>query len=178
MERWVDVRQKYTREVEKMDITIKKIDELNSYLTIKDIKEVTKPSSAYINGEKVKKIDRNYKMIEYTPLDKNYNVRLHVNDKNEILEYYFDITYGNEIKNGIPYYNDLYLDVIYYQEVATKDGKYIHLDDRNDLEDALKEGKISKEQYDLAYEVTDEIMKELKAGTNKFVNRGTKDFDK
>lgn len=178
LNKWVDVRKKQVREVTDMDIVIKKIDELNSYITIKDIHEVEEPHYIYINGELVKKLDKNYTMIEYTPLDEYYNVRIHVNDKNEILEYYFDITYGNEIRKGIPFYNDLYLDVVYYQPVATKSSTYIHLDDRNDLENALRNDIIDKEQYDFAYRITDKLMKELKAGTNRFVNRGLEDYYK
>ena len=37
-----------------------------------------------------------------------------MNDKNEIFEYYLDITDGMKIENGVPYYKDLFLDIIYY----------------------------------------------------------------
>ena len=124
----------------------------------------------------VKKIDKNFTILEYTPLDKNYNVRAHIDDKGNILEYYFDITDGNAIEDGVPYYDDLYLDVVYYQECATKSSTYINLEDRNDLSNALKDGDIDKEKYDFAYQVADSLMKELKQGTNKFVNRGIQDY--
>lgn len=176
MERKVDVRKKYTREAREMEVTIIKLDDLDAYLTLKEIKKVTNPYSMYINGELVKKVDKNYTLLEYTPLNENYNVRVYIDDKQNILEYYFDITDGNVIEEGVPYYYDLYLDVVFYQEFATKSSTYINLEDRNDLSDALRKGDINKEKYDFAFDVADKLMKELKKKQNRFVNRGLKDY--
>ena len=162
LNKWVDVRKKQVREVIDMDITIKKLEEKNTYITLKEVKAVEQPYSVYINGERVKKLDKDFTIIEYTPLDKKYNVRIHVNDKKEILEYYFDIIAENKIKDGIPFYNDLYLDVVYFQPAATKEGTYIQLVDCNELEEALKENIIDKEQFDMAYIEAEKLMKELK----------------
>lgn len=176
MNRKVDVRKKYTREAKELDITIVKLEELDAYVTLKEFREVTEPYYMYINGELVKKIDKNFTLLEYTPLHENYNVRAHIDDKLNILEYYFDITDGNAVEDGVPYYDDLYLDVVFYQECATKSSTYINLEDRNDLSSALKSGAIDQEKYDFAFKVADSLMKELKSKTNKFVNRGIEDY--
>ena len=176
LNKWVDVRKKQVREVTDMDITIKKLEEKNTYITLKELKAVEQPYSVYINGERVKKLDKDFTIIEYTPLDKKYNVRIHVNDKKEILEYYFDIIAENKIKDGIPFYNDLYLDVVYFQPAATKEGTYIQLVDCNELEEALKENIIDKEQFDMAYIEAEKLMKELKEKKNWYVNRGLEDY--
>ena len=176
LNKWVDVRKKQVREVIDMDITIKKLEEKNTYITLKEVKAVEQPYSVYINGERVKKLDKDFTIIEYTPLDKKYNVRIHVNDKKEILEYYFDIIAENKIKDGIPFYNDLYLDVVYFQPAATKEGTYIQLVDCNELEEALKENIIDKEQFDMAYIEAEKLMKELKEKKNWYVNRGLEDY--
>ena len=176
LNKWVDVRKKQVREVTDMDITIKKLEEKNTYITLKEVKAVEQPYSVYINGERVKKLDKDFTIIEYTPLDKKYNVRIHVNDKKEILEYYFDIIAENKIKDGIPFYNDLYLDVVYFQPAATKESTYIQLVDCNELEEALKENIIDKEQFDMAYIEAEKLMKELKEKKNWYVNRGLEDY--
>ena len=176
LNKWVDVRKKQVREVTDMDITIKKLEEKNTYITLKEVKAVEQPYSVYINGERVKKLDKDFTIIEYTPLDKKYNVRIHVNDKKEILEYYFDIIAENKIKDGIPFYNDLYLDVVYFQPASTKEGTYIQLVDCNELEEALKENIIDKEQFDMAYIEAEKLMKELKEKKNWYVNRGLEDY--
>lgn len=100
MNRKVDVRKKYTREAKELDITIVKLDELDAYVTLKEFREVTEPYYMYINGELVKKIDKNFTLLEYTPLNENYNVRAHIDDKLNILEYYFDITDGNSTSSA------------------------------------------------------------------------------
>ena len=176
LNKWIDVRERQVREATDLDITIKKLDDLNAYLTLKEIKEVEQPYYIYINGEKIKKLDKGFTVMEYTPLDKNYNVRAHINDKGELLEYYFDITLKNEIRDNIPFYNDLYLDVVYYQAIATKDSTYIHLSDEREIKEALDNGIIDEEEYNLAYKATDELLLELKNKTNKFVNRGLTDY--
>lgn len=54
LNKWVDVRKKQVREVIDMDITIKKLEEKNTYITLKEVKAVEQPYSVYINGERVK----------------------------------------------------------------------------------------------------------------------------
>lgn len=182
LDKWVDVRKKQTREVTDMTVTIVKDESLNSYITLKEVNDLTKPHKIPVNGRWITKLDKNYTILEYTPLDKLYNIRVHINDKEQILEYYFDIILQNEIRKiegkDIPFYNDLYLDVIYYQKVATQTDNFILLDDRDELKDALNDGKIDQEEYDLAYEVANSLMEELLTNNNIFVNRGLKDYYK
>ena len=182
LDKWVDVRKKQTREVTDMTVTIVKDESLNSYITLKEVNDLTKPHKIPVNGRWITKKNKNYTILEYTPLDKLYNVRVHINDKEQILEYYFDIILQNEIRKiegkDIPFYNDLYLDVIYYQKVATQTDNFILLDDRDELKDALNDGKIDQEEYDLAYEVANSLMEELLTNNNIFVNRGLKDYYK
>lgn len=182
LDKWVDVRKKQTREVTDMTVTIVKDESLNSYITLKEVNDLTKPHKIPVNGRWITKLDKNYTILEYTPLDKLYNVRVHINDKEQILEYYFDIILQNEIRKiegkDIPFYNDLYLDVIYYQKVATQTDNFILLDDRDELKGALNDGKIDQEEYDLAYEVENSLMEELLTNNNIFVNRGLKDYYK
>lgn len=182
LDKWVYVRKKQTREVTDMTVTIVKDESLNSYITLKEVNDLTKPHKIPVNGRWITKLDKNYTILEYTPLDKLYNVRVHINDKEQILEYYFNIILQNEIRKiegkDIPFYNDLYLDVIYYQKVATQTDNFILLDDRDELKDALNDGKIDQEEYDLAYEVANSLMEELLTNNNIFVNRGLKDYYK
>lgn len=98
LDKWIDVRKKQVREVTDMDITIVKNEKLNSYITLKEIKGVSMPHIIPVNGNWITKLDKNFTILEYTPLDKLYNVRIHINDKLEILEYYFDIILENKIE--------------------------------------------------------------------------------
>lgn len=181
LNKWVDVRKKQIREAIETNITIKKIEDLNCYFTVKEINKIDENNELICNYPSCRKIDKNYKMLEYTPVDEKYNVRVFVNDKNEIFEYYIDITNGMELRDGVPYYNDLYLDVIYYnnKEIMKKVSETkeeLRLVDKEELEDALNQKLITKQQYDEAYNIANKIMGEIRSGTNIFVNRGLTDY--
>jgi predicted RNA-binding protein associated with RNAse of E/G family len=169
-DKWVNVIKKQVREVVDMDVTIVPIKELNAYLTLKEIKEVIEPHKIPVNGKWHTKLDKNYTIMEYSPLDKLYNVRVHINDKLEILEYYFDVILDHEIRNvdgrDVPFYNDLYLDVVYYQKALTESEPFILLDDRDELKSAFKNEIVN----------ANKIMEELLEGKNEFVNRGLTDY--
>jgi len=181
LNKWVDVRKKQIREATDTNITIKKLDELNCYFTVKEINEIDENNEIIKNYPFYKKVDKNFKMLEYTPIDKNYNVRVYVNDKNEIFQYYLDITDGMEVREGIPFYNDLYLDVIYYNDKKfmkkiSQGKKDLKIIDQEELQEALDNNIITRKQYDNAYRVANELIREIRSGTNKFVNRGLNDY--
>lgn len=183
LDKWVDVRKKQIREATDTNITIKKLDDLNCYFTVKEINEIDENNELVDKHPSCRKIDKNFKMLEYTPIDKDYNVRVYVNDKNEIFEYYLDVTDGMELRKGVPYYNDLFLDVIYYNKSEKMTNfKMEHTDtnlyisDKDELEEALNENVITRTQYDKAYNVANKLMNEIKNGTNIFINRGLTDY--
>lgn len=181
LDNWVDVRKKQIREATDTKITIKKLEDINCYFTVKEINAIDEKFSLLLKHPELKKIDKDFKMLEYTPIDKNYNVRAYVNDKDEIFEYYIDITDGMELRKGIPYYNDLYLDIIYYNNTelmkkVSRTQKQVRLIDGEELEDALNQSIITKQQYEQAYETANKIIGEIKDGTNIFINRGLTDY--
>ena len=70
-----------------------------------------------------------YKWLEFYDYNKKYRLTAMYNEKNEIVQWYFDIAKKIGKEKGIPYEDDLYLDV-----VVTSTGEIILLD-----EDELKE---------------------------------------
>lgn len=181
LNKWVDVRKKHIREAIDTNITVKKLNDLNCYFTVKEINGIDENHEIIRNNPFYKKIDKNFKMLEYTPIDKNYNVRVYVNDKNEIFEYYLDVTDGMELRDGVPYYNDLFLDVIYYNDkkIMKKISgvqEELRIIDQDELEDALEQNIITKEQYNEAYNIANQLVSEIKEGTNVFINRGLTDY--
>ena len=180
LEKWVDVRKKQIREAIDTDITIKKLDNLNCYFTIKEINEIDEKSEI-IREKGYRKVDKNFKMLEYTPIDKNYNVRIFVDDKDNIFQYYLDITDGMEVRNGVPYYNDMFLDVIYnndkkFLEKISRNKEELYIVDQEELQEALDGNIITKEQFENAYITANNLVREIKNGTNVFINRGLKDY--
>ena len=177
MKRRKKLNSVYMREVTKSLITTEKNDELNSYVTCKKILDIEKECKIYVNGVKITLVDKGYTILEYSPIDKLYNVRIFIDDNNDVLLYYFDVIAGSEYIDGEIYYDDLYLDVIFYTAKATGSVDYIQLDDEADLINAYNNGLISKNDFDNAYKIADEIMCELKSNNNIFVNRGLFDLN-
>lgn len=143
-------------------------DKEDYYVIVKKFKKVIEPFIT-LNGNCL--IDVGYYIFEIIPKNENYTIRIFVNDNKEILEYYFDITYKNGLdeETNIPYYEDLYLDI------TVKNDK-IEVLDEDELQEALDNKEITKEQFDLANKTKDELIKTIKNKTNKHMNLDIKKY--
>ena len=110
-------------------------------------------------------LDDGYKWLELYPEDnKNIAVSVCLSDKDKILEWYFDIAKDTKLtEKGIPYIDDLYLDVI-----MSKDGK-IKMVDEDELQEALDTNDITKEDYNLAYTVANSLIKQIDGDLDKVI---------
>jgi predicted RNA-binding protein associated with RNAse of E/G family len=91
------------------------------------------------------------------------------NEKQEIIQLYFDVCDGNMVSpSGIPYYDDLYLDV-----VLLSTGEVL-LFDEDELEEALGNNDIAKEQYDLACFEAKKLIKYTENNKNKLLGLSKK----
>ena len=107
-----------------------------------------------MQGKKVHLVDDGYKWLQILPLDKRYSITTMIDDKDEIVQWYFDITKQNAIDiNSQPFYDDLYLDVVVFPS-----GEIVLLDE-DELKAALESGDITQIDFDLAYNETNHIMK-------------------
>ena len=150
------------RGVTDWNLIINKQEDQNYYTAIKKINKINQP---FIIGKKTL-IDNDYYIIEFTPLDYFYNVRVFLDKTKEVICYYFDISKGNGVEDNIPYYDDLYLDIIY----SPSESNVIRVEDEDELIDALKNGSISSEEYNLARNTCETLIKEIKEGQNVFIN--------
>ncbi|MFL0252391.1 DUF402 domain-containing protein [Clostridium neuense] len=94
--------------------------------------------------------------MQHFPSDCKYALTTMFNGKQEVVQWYFDICDGNKLSSsGIPYYDDLYLDVVFLptDELILLDG--------DELQQALKDKDITKDQYELAYGEAQMIMKNM-----------------
>ena len=115
----------------------------------------------------------NYKWLEFYDYNKKYRLSAMYNDKNEIIEWYFDIAREIGKENGKPYEDDLYLDV-----VLTPEGE-IKLLDEDELKEAYNRFEVSKADYDMAYEEARKLMNLLKNKKNelqKFTDKYLKEM--
>ncbi len=79
-----------------------------------------------------------------------------MNENDTILLWYIDMIAKQGIGlDGIPYFDDLYLDLVVYP-----DGTIIE-DDMDELEEALRENVINLQQYELAIETSNRLKNTL-----------------
>jgi len=92
-------------------------------------------------------------------------MRVFLDDKKQILEYYFDMILESNIDEDtkVPYFIDGYTDIII-------DDMGIRIVDENELDEAYANGTISKDDYELVKKTTKELYTELKNNTNKYKN--------
>ena len=109
------------------------------------------------------------KWLEFYPENSNVAMTVGYDIENNILDWYFDIIDRVGIQNGNPYFEDLYLDIL-----MTPDNK-IKLLDEDEIKEALEQKQITEEQFELAYNHANNLIKridgkveELKEFCNKY----------
>lgn len=117
------------------------------YTKMKDVKPL------FVNNgvEEICVKNNGFEWLEVYPDNSNYAITIMFDDKTNIIEWYFDISKEIGIENGIPYEDDLYLDM-----VITPDGQELILDE-DELKEACEEGKITQEDVKMAYQVLEEL---------------------
>lgn len=116
--------------------------------------------------KKIVVLDNNFKWLQFYPENnKNIAISTAINDKNEIVEWYFDIAKdSSKNKDGIPYIDDLYLDIIFYPS-----GK-IRMLDEDELKSALNANDITQEEFNFAYKVANELIKKINGKSKEMIN--------
>lgn len=106
-------------------------------------------------------MDNNYKWLEFYDYSSKVKLTAFYDENNEIIEWYFDIARKIGKQNGIPYEDDLYLDV-----VVNPNGEIMLLDE-DELKEAFDRFEVSKAEYDMAYKEAEQLMSKLKNNKEK-----------
>ncbi|HHT7188733.1 TPA: DUF402 domain-containing protein [Bacillus cereus] len=144
----------WKRLIEK-DYIVKKVED--GMLGILDIKKVREPSYKEYDKEEVCIADDKYTWMQYFVDGKNFAITAMLDDRKNLVQYYIDVAKKYAIDNrGLPYFDDLYLDV-----VLLPNGK-VYILDEDELEDAYKSGDLTKKEYELAWYTTKWIIEAIK----------------
>ncbi len=106
-------------------------------------------------------MDNNYKWLEFYDYSSKIKLTAIYDDNNNIIEWYFDIARKIGKDNGVPYEDDLYLDV-----VVTPKGDVVLLDE-DELKEAYDKKEMTKEEYENAYKEAEQLMDKLKNNKDK-----------
>lgn len=126
--------------------------EFSGYVGILNITEVSEPQIWSYNGVEVIVCDKNYQWLTIMPEDDFYCITVMMNEKREVQVCYIDmIAEQGYDKDGVPYFYDLYLDLVVYP-----DGTIIE-DDMDELHNALTDGDITRQQFELALDTCNKL---------------------
>lgn len=139
------------------------MNEKDKYVVAKKLDKISEP---FIIGNGITAMDNGYYILEMVPKNKKYALRIFFDDKKKIVEYYFDIIKesGVDEKTKIPYYIDAYLDI-----TISSTGN-IKILDRDELDEALENGDLSKEEYENVLDTSKKLLDEIKDKTNELLN--------
>ena len=117
------------------------LDEEDYFVSVKKLVHL---SEKFIIRNNVIAMDDGYYILEIIPKNDNYALRVFLNDKKEVIEYYFDIIKesGIDKEYKVPYFIDLYLDITLFKG-------QIGILDEEELETARIEKDITEEEYKL-----------------------------
>ena len=130
-------------------------NDFNGYVTLLHVVQVSEPLVVKYGQEEVCIIDGGYMWLHQFPLEEKHAVTTMFNENGDIVQWYIDICHDIGVECGIPWLDDLFLDI-----VALPSGETFLLDE-DELEEAYKSGVITKSLYDLAWEEANRIVKLL-----------------
>ncbi|NLG51669.1 MAG: DUF402 domain-containing protein [Chloroflexi bacterium] len=122
--------------------------DIKGYVSLVRVGEVNRP---FVVGE-IYLYNNGYSELNYLPDDEHWYLSAIYDDSGNIVEWYVDITRKNAVdEEGRPYCDDLYLDA-----ALMPDGK-IRVLDEDEIKDALDQGNITRQEFEMAYRVLNEL---------------------
>ena len=138
-------------------------DFFKGYIGLMEIEEVSEKQIWKFNGEDITVCDKGLKWLSILPQNDFYCITAMMNENNNVLLWYIDMIAEQGIDaDGIPYFDDLYLDFIVYPSGTIK------VDDMDELEDALSIKDITQEQFALAISTSNKLREGLLSNIDAF----------
>jgi predicted RNA-binding protein associated with RNAse of E/G family len=134
----------------------------DGYTVFLDMKKVTGPQYWQLRGQDIMVCDTGMKWLSMLPKDDFYCITAMMDQQDNMVLWYIDMIDDHGVDaEGVPWFDDLYLDLVVYA-----DGTIV-IDDRDELEDALTSGDVSKEQYMQALETCERLQVGRASGVEK-----------
>lgn len=134
---------------------VRRVDrpDFHGYLSRLSIERVAEPLVVALNGSQYRLADAGFTWVQYVPDDGRHTLTALLDEQGEVIQWYVDVARRTGVdERGIPWWDDLFLDV-----VILPDGS-IHLLDEEELDEALAAGEISEEDYELARAEAERVM--------------------
>jgi predicted RNA-binding protein associated with RNAse of E/G family len=111
-------------------------------------------------------VDDGYMWVQHFPLDRHHALTTMINQEGRIVQWYFDIVKDfGQTAEGIPFFTDLYLDLVVVP------GGRLFVKDEKELDEALDKMAITHEEYALAHRELSEVKSAVQRGEYVLLNR-------
>ena len=145
---------------------------LDGYIGLIEIKEVSEAQIWKFNGEDVVVCDKGRKWLSILPRNDWYCITATMDEEGNILLWYIDMIARQGIDvDGVPYFDDLYLDLVVYPDGT------ILVDDMDELEEALSKKDITQEQFNLAIETSHRLQQGILSNISSFIKYTRKCYE-
>lgn len=132
--------------------------EYRGYVTLLCIGEVSEPLTVSFESQRVCILDSGYQWVQHFPDNAHHTLLAAFDERGELVQWYLDIVGRMGIdERGVPWYEDLYLDIVISPQGATV------LLDVAELDEALQRGAVTQSQYDLAWREASIVLDALEA---------------
>lgn len=144
----------WNKTVPKKEVNLFETEEI--YGAFINIIEVKKPQVWFCFDKKITVADNGYKWLVVLPKKDNYAITMYM-DRNDVpILWYIDLIDGIGVDaDGIPFYNDMFLDLI-----VSDDGQVVE-DDRDEFEKAYVDEIINNKQYQKVISVSEQLKQRI-----------------
>lgn len=123
------------------------------YITLYTMQALREPLWKTYGRHTFRIADKGYSWLQYYPKDAHYIITAMFDDRNEIVEWYIDVCKNQGVTDqGVPWFDDLYLDI-----VVLRNGE-VFLLDQDELDDALSRRVITLRDYEMATQTAREVL--------------------
>ena len=142
------------------DVCVSRVTEpFAGYVSLLRIYEVTEPQVWQWQGEPLIVCDRGMAWLSMLPERGGLCITAQINADGTVALWYIDMIADQGVDEaGVPWFDDLYLDLIVHP-----DGTML-VDDRDELDEALRQGDITKAQHAQALKTCEALQKGLEGG--------------
>lgn len=146
-------------------------DEFSGYIGLLCLDHVPDPFWVSTQGDFCI-ADDGYAWLHQFPQDAFYVVTTMFDAHGNVIQWYIDICAKHGLDDdGVPWFEDLYLDI-----VIMPSGKVMLLDE-DELDEALEKGQVSRSKYDIARYEAERLMSKIEAGQFSILGLSTSHRD-
>lgn len=128
----------------------------HGYATLLRLDEVREPLYVDFGQERVCIADKGYDWVQHFPDGASYVLLAAFDERGELVQWYIDIVGRMGVnEHGVPWYEDLYLDIVISPLGETQ------LLDVEELDEALRQDKVTQGQYDFAWRQASSLLDAL-----------------